>query len=181
MQAVAGGIPVFRPWYTVKQEELKADLLVRFFNEYRRASIHIGDTVVRAGSFSKDPDGKQVVRYYFTSIPDIASVPEIDIVSACSDYFRTLLCLILEAFTEFRYELDDRWYYTAGHFQKMGKTIEDAEQELGFPRGWTDICDPEHEAERWRSFRMTQTVGCQINDLFEHYLGKSLEGPDEDT
>ena|GEM_PF-1697607 len=60
----------------------------------------------------------------------------------------------------------------------MGKTIEDAEESLGFPRGWTDIGKDSSELQRWAALRYTQTIGCQLNDLFFRYLGRQIEGPD---
>ena len=61
------------------------------------------------------------------------------------------------------------------------KTADDADEELGFPRGWTDVGDIFPETERWRALRHTQTVGCQLNELFNTYLGKMVYGPDDEA
>lgn len=181
MQAVLKDIPKFETWYSAKQEQLKHDPLCRFFNAYRDASIHIGDTVVRGGAFRRDDDGNSVVTYYFAPIQDLDEVPDADVFLVCSTYFTMLLSVVFDAFRDFRYELDDRWYYTQEHFERLGKTIEDAEEELGFPRGWTAIDSIGSGCERWRVIRLTQTVGCQINHLFQQYLRQLIEGPDEST
>ncbi|MGR3319025.1 MAG: hypothetical protein ACUZ8O_11170 [Candidatus Anammoxibacter sp.] len=55
-------------------------------------------------------------------------------------------------------------------------TIEDAEEELGFPRGWTYIENLEGEEMRWKMLRRNQ-CGCSINHLFHKYLGKMFEQP----
>lgn len=104
-----------------------------------------------------------------------------DVLCACQTYFEMLLSIVFDAFEKFKYELDDRWYYTEEHFRELGKTIEDAEEELGFPRGWTKINKNEVTSDRWQILRYTQTVGCQINDLFDKYLNNTIKGPDEDN
>ena len=90
-----------------------------------------------------------------------------------------LLGLVYDAFAKFRYQLDDRWHYTEDHFRLMGKTFEDAIEELGFPREWVTAAAGLPESARWRTLRSTQTVGCQLNVLFDRYLGKTIIGPDD--
>ena len=104
-----------------------------------------------------------------------------DLYTACHTYFATILRIVLGAYRTFACNIDDRWYFTAGNFQRLGKSIEDAEQEFGFPRGWTDLNDVTALSKRWRALRATQAVGCEIDNLFERYLGEHFAGPDEDA
>ena len=181
MQAVLGDVPGFAEWYATRQATLKGDTVCQFFNQYRRVSTHIGDTVVRGGMSARNQSGEPVVKYFFMPVPDLPDVPEQDVLSICTDYFRVLLKLVYDIMMDFKYQLDDRWYFTKENFHGMGKTVEDAEKELGFPRGWTGIGDVFPECERWRVLRRTQTVGCQLNELFLRYLGNTIQGPDDDT
>jgi hypothetical protein len=167
MQALIGEVDGFREWYSDRQALLKKNHLAQFFNPYRVGSIHIGDTPVRAGSMETDDDGQRIMRYYFLPSPDIQEVPDEDVLSSCQSYFAALLDLVYEAFDKFRYQLDDRYYYTEENFNRMRKSIEDAEEELGFPKDWTSVGSTFPECERWRALRHTQTVGCQLNSLFE--------------
>jgi len=181
MQAVISEVPGFAKWYEGQQTKLKEDSISRFFNQYRTVSTHIGDTVVRGCAMGKDNSGRRVVKYFFMPVPDLPDVPVQDVLSICTHHFKTLLELVFNSLIVFRYQLDDRWYYTQENFDRLGKTIEDAEQELGFPRGWTDIGQAFSGPQRWAALRHTQTVGCQLNDLFLRYLGKQVEGPDSST
>ena len=178
MQAVIKEIHGFEPWYMRRVELLKEDRIARFFNDYRVASTHIGDTVVRGASSSRAADGTLTVLYSFIPISDLPSVPHGDVYSICKGHFTKILGIVFDAFTEFLWQLDDRWYYTAEHFVEMGKTVEDAVQELGFPAHWLGASRVPEE-EQWRLLRRTQTTGCQVNDLFQIYLGKTIRGPDE--
>lgn len=49
MQAVLSDISLFKQWYKQKQDRLKRDPLAIFFNSYRVASIHIGETLIQGG------------------------------------------------------------------------------------------------------------------------------------
>jgi len=179
MQAVISDVPGFAEWYKERQSALKDDPIYRFFNQYRRVSTHIGDTVVRGGTLEREDSDRRVTKYFFLPIPDLPEVPQQDVLSICTQHFTTLLDLVFNAILSFKYQLDDRWYFTTENFSRLGKTVEDAEEELGFPRGWTAIGGSFSETERWKALRHTQTVGCQLNDLFARYLGKTVQGPDD--
>jgi hypothetical protein len=179
MQAVINEVEGFKEWYAARVEGLKRDKLSLFFNAYRTASIHIGDTVVRGGSAFIDSEGKRRVQYFFLAIPDVPDVPKEDVVSACTAHFVSILGLVYAAFAAFPCQLDDRWHYTEAHFREMNKSIEAALQELGLPAEWFSVKPEIPEPEKWRILRRTKAVGCQLNDAFQHYLGKTIAGPDD--
>ena len=133
LQAVAGKIDGFAEWYAAQQNSLKQNKLARFFVEYRNVSSKIGDTVVRAGGSHRRSDGKQVIHHYFLPIHDLQQVPEEDVVTICKRHMKTLLQLVFDAMTEFKYELDDRWYFTEDNFQRMGKTFRGCSNGAWFP------------------------------------------------
>jgi len=179
MQAVINGVAGFKAWYAPRMQLLGKNPLAQFFSRYRNVSIHIGDTVVHGGTSFIDREGNRVTQYFFMPIPDIPNVPSEDVLSICKTHFTNLVSLVYDAFEKFRYKLDDRWYYTEDHFRQMGKSFDDAVEELGFPREWLAASSELPEPERWRVLRRTQTVGCQLNAIFESYLGKAIRGPDE--
>ena len=180
MQAVISEVPGFKEWYAGRIELLKKDRLSQFFNAYRVASIHIGDTVVGGGTSFTDDNGNRKTQYFFVAIPDISDVPAEDVLSICTIHFTNLLTLVYEAFARFRCQLDERWYYTEENFLRMSKSFEDAVAELGFPHEWAAATSQFTEAEKWRTLRSSQAVGCQLNDAFQFYLGKIISGPDDD-
>lgn len=179
IQAVVGKVDGFEEWYKERQERLKQDALAQFFKEYRNVSSKIGETCVRGGSFWKGPNSELNQLYYFGTIPDLDKVPITDVFEACLKYFKTLLQIVYEAFSDFKYELDDRWYFTAENFHRNRRNIDDALIEIGFPAGWLGSTDLISEKEQWLTLRKTQTVGCQINSQFSKYLGSTIVGPDE--
>ena len=180
LQAVAGKVNGFEAWYAPKQEMLRRDRLAHFFLKYRNVSSKIGDTVVRGGEMRRGSDGNMTALHYFGPIPDLPNVPSDDIVTVCRQYFTTLLELIFDAMTAFKYALDDRWYFTDENFRRMGKSFSDAVMECGFPEQWANISGGLDQRSQWQVLRKTQTVGCQINALFVEYLGRCILGPDDD-
>jgi hypothetical protein len=82
------------------------------------------------------------VTSWFQPTAEVPDVPENDVVTAGTEYFRMLLSMVFDCNLLFGPVIDARQRYTAEHFASIGRTIEDAEEECGLPRGWTDIGDP---------------------------------------
>lgn len=179
LQSVCSAIPGFAQWYSQQRAAMRADSLMRFFHDYRTSSVHMGDSPTRAGSSRRDSNGRLCFLYYFLPIQDIPSPPATDVASACREYFCRTLRVVLECYRQFPHHLDDRWHFTPEHFQSLGLTVEDAEEAMGFPRGWTSVgeASPEQILERWRLLIRHNCVGCQIGGLFHEYLGETFDGP----
>lgn len=174
IQAVCKEIPGFEPWYAEEQSKMKTDSLCRFFNNYRTMNIHVGQTTVSAFEFSKGE-----FRMFFTASPDLPNVPDMDVVSCCNSHFRNVLHLVFGLYTKFPFDLDERWHFTKPHFDSRGLSVEDAEEALGYPRGWTQINGSEAELEeRWRLLRYAETSGPEIQEIFQKHLNQVVEGPD---
>jgi hypothetical protein len=149
LQAVLKGMEGFDVWYKQKQAELKEDKLARFFHDFRTANQHLGDNPARAGS-----GGPGVgPLHWFMPTADISNVPEEDVFTSCKQYFVRVLNVIFECYLQFGPHINGKQRYTEEYFSSIGKTIEDAEEELGFPRGWTDIGDPDSIPYRWQLLR----------------------------
>jgi hypothetical protein len=172
MQASLKGHSKFEHWYKKRQEALRNDPLAKFFHDFRTVTQHIGVNVVGGGSHGKD-----ATFYYFVPCPDLPIVPEQDVISACESYFVSILQLVYDCYVELGPVVDGQQYFTQENFAALGKTIEDAEEELGFPRGWTDISRPDIEPYRWQTLRY-QADGCLIEEQFERWLNKCLPRPE---
>lgn len=173
MQASLKGVPEFDVWYSHKQTELKKDSLSRFFHEFRRVSQHVGHNLVKGGIYKN-----KTATYHFGPVPEIKSVPESDVATACTQYFTTLLNLVYECYVAFNTRINGQWFYTREHFASMGKSVEDAEESLGYPRGWTKVPDFGEDV-RWYHLRR-QADGCNLQSQFERWLGKRVPHPDQE-
>jgi len=173
MQSSLAGISEFDAWYAVKQVELRKNPLAKFFHEFRRVSQHIGENVVVGGSFQS---GKAL--FHFGSVPELTSVPTIDVASACTEYFKLILELVYECYIAFNPLINGQWRFTRQHFESIGKTIEDAEEELGLPRGWGQVPGFDDDT-RWLYLRR-EADGCNIQNQFELWLNKRVPHPDDE-
>lgn len=173
MQSSQKGIPDFDAWYAKKQEQMRSDPLARFFNSFRRISQHIGDNAVIGGSSS---EGNAL--FYFGLLPDLKEVPAIDVASACTAYFRSTLEMVYECYLRFATRINGQWYFTQDNFASLGKTIEDAEEELGLQRGWTQVSGYDDKT-RWFYLRK-QANGCNIQQEFVTWLGRRVPYPDDE-
>jgi len=168
MQASLKNNAKFEPWYEARQKKLRDDPLTRFFHDFRTVTQHIGANVVGGGAHGKDG-----TFYYFVPCPDLPKVPDQDVLSACQEYFVSVLNLVYDCYIELGTIVDGQQYFTEANFAELGKTVEDAEEELGLPRKWTDIGRPELEPYRWELLRR-QADSCIIDQQFEEWLGKRL-------
>lgn len=175
LQAVCQEITGFESWYGDEQRRIKADKLCAFFNNYRTASVHVGCTPVLAGAGSRGES-----HYFFMPTHDIPEVPEADVLTACRNYFTSIVGLVFRLYARFPTDLDDRWHYTKEHYDSKGLAIEDASESLGFPRTWATLDGSEVDLlHKWRTLRSTSTVGPQIQEIFHKYLNQVVEGPDD--
>jgi len=172
LQSVLGETPRFKDWYAHRQTALREDPISRFFHAFRNVSQHVGENPVNSGL---SRPGRPPAYFFMTSL-DLKSVPEQDVETTCRYYFTTLLGMIYDCYSTFGPVIDPQLYFTEEHFNSQGKSIEDAEEELGFPRGWTDIGDPDALAHRWHLLRRG-VGGCEIESLFDKYLDKSRPTP----
>jgi hypothetical protein len=171
MQGSLKGNAPFDNWYAQKQAEMRGDALAKFFHDFRTVTQHLGVNVVGAGTLRNG-----VSKAYFVACPDLQMVPELDVLDACETYFRSVLSLVFECYEVMGPTIHGQWYFTEKHFASRGLHVEDAEEELGLPRGWTDIRRPDLVAYRWELLRR-QADGCLIEDTFLRWLGKALPKP----
>lgn len=177
-------IPGFKEWYEKAQEKLKADSLAPYFVEIRNNLQKKGINPLNnvpiehlRQHLSRQLKGQGcshvlVLPYFESRQPTILT----DAVEASTTYFKLLVSLIFDVYLEFRTAVDPRWYYTEENFQAASRTFEDAIGELGFPPAWASATPP--GLDGWRALRALQSP-CQLNRIFDRYLGKTIADPDD--
>lgn len=186
MQASLHTVAGFDEWYKGVQQMLKADLLAPYFVEIRNDVIHKGinplnQVTVEHLQEHLSMQFRQRDRSHVLLVPSLGESDATvlaDADTACSSYLKSLVAVVFECYSRFRTVVDPQWYFTEENFVVMGRTLRDAVVELGFPAEWAD-CAPDGQAA-WRVLRRQQPP-CAINDLFDHYLGKTILSPDQPT
>ena len=177
LQAAMKGIPDFKNWYEQHQNILKQNDLAKYFVEVRNLSQKVGYYPLSSGRIFRDEENQIQVQYFFDYFLDEkidGLIPKDDVITACKKYFVLLLELISDCFKTFGYIIDPVEYFvyiiTAG-----GKSFDDIEEELGFPRKWTDIEGILYE-ERVKMLRHHFEKDVTIDYVFEKYLGTNRFG-----
>lgn len=173
LQSVMSGVEGFQKWYEKKQTDLKSDPVAKFFHKVRTESQHIGINPVNRGTYLKGTDGKIVSKYYFSYGTRNANneIPETDVVTTCRIYLVQLVKIIRDCYIDFGTQIDPLQYYTLENIRRLGLSIEDVEESIGLPRGWTKI-DDGHEEDRMRLIR-NSVPGSQIGWVFEKYIDET--------
>ncbi|MDR0754150.1 MAG: hypothetical protein LBF04_02055 [Prevotellaceae bacterium] len=172
LQSSISDIEEFKEWYEERQSELKNNDLARYFVEVRNLSQHVGYYPISSVLYTK---GKVV--YYFDHFLEDEiknSIPKEDVFTACKKYFVLLLKMIQDCFRKFGHIIDPVQYFVY-NITEAGKPLEDIEEELGFPRGWTKIKGIPEE-ERIRMLRREFEKDVTIDYVFEKYLGTDRFG-----
>lgn len=171
LQAVMKDIQGFQEWYKIEQSKLKQDELARFFHSARNESQHIGLNLLGSAAFFKHDD-KLFTRYHFIDWleDNSSSIPSTDVVTSCNVYLKQLVNLIFDCYSTFGNNIDPDKYYTVENLTNLGLTIEDIEEQLGFPRGWTYV-ENSNVSQRLNALRRS-IPGTEIDIMFLKYLDK---------
>lgn len=171
MQKAMSGVHKFDIWYETKRAALSTDPIARFFHGVRIDLHHKGMTVLNGGSLRSDAEGNRIVRFRLTrGSSDCREFPEKDAQAACKKYFVSLTSLVYDCYAEFGRIIDPDGYYTFSALRKAGKSIEDYEEELGLPRGWTDVGEG-RMSDRLKMLR-SSVPDTEIDWIFRKYLGR---------
>jgi len=170
LQAVMSDIESFAEWYRAKQDMLRDDKVAKFFHKARTESQHIGLNPLN-GDIRSFIESRGKSKQYFFSVNGMEPIPDApdgDAVAACRAYLISLIELIFECYEQFGPVIDPDRYYTLQNLERLGLSIEDVEESLGLPHGWTKIGEG-YDEERIKLLRRS-VPGAQIGWLFDKYL-----------
>jgi hypothetical protein len=136
VQGAITGADGFDAWYGGWQKRLRDDPLARFFHECRTDSQHLGICPIVGGTYV---EGRQLLFFGQHDPNRRTPVPDEDVATCCRVYLTTLCELVNDCFRVFGLLIDPNQVYTLEGLAAKGWTIEDVEEELGLPRGYTDI------------------------------------------
>lgn len=102
-----------------------------------------------------------------------AEMQMVDAYTQGRSYMLLLSEIIYDCFQRFGPIIDPEQHYTLDNIGNLGQTIEDVEENAGFPRGYTDADIPVEE--RIRLIRNSQP-GTEIDYIFLKYLNKDRFG-----
>lgn len=130
LQKCLGGLAHFDGWYEDRQQELKLHPTATYFKTIRDQVIHEGLNPLER--HVRGVGGIVGSNFYL-----VESAPEQDVVVAGTSYMAILVRIAGEAYQRFWTSVDLPVTFTPEDLAARGQTIEDIEEEFGFPRGWS--------------------------------------------
>jgi len=168
LQAVMNKYPDFPEWYLLRQEKLKKNDLARFFVDLRNHVIKVGTVpVYQSGAW--DRSGQVLSDAEFVPIPEITEVPAGSVVVLAEQYLIDILDVLKECYEDYGTYVDPRKLFTKEGLAELNWSIEDLEEALGFPRGWTKI---EFEREDLEAARIDALSRYGGDEDMEQYFAK---------
>lgn len=169
------GTPNFSEWYEEWQDKLKGNKLARFFQECRTDSQHIGFNQIMSG---KIQDGQMLLFFGEAEHGRHKYIPEDDVLTACKKHMKTMCEIIDSAYETFGLEIDPDQLYTPEGIQEKSLSIEDIEESLGLPRGWTKIPWDGDDLDLVRLKLLRQNIpGSQVKPILKKHLMRELTYP----
>jgi hypothetical protein len=128
--------PDFEAWLEPRRRDLtEEDPVCGYVLKRRSESIHEGETRIRSGSVQANPEGGDVWTHFFSSgfSAEPISVP---VLEACRHTLDRVCDLVSSARLAFP-ETTLASFPDAQSLVRDGLTVEDIEDRVGLPRGWT--------------------------------------------
>jgi hypothetical protein len=168
LQAVMTRYPGFDSWYVSHQEKLKANGLAKYFVNLRNYTQKVGETPISHTGTIRD--GKINHVSYFVDIDDLKGAPSGEVTKLAEEYFVEVLKVVEKCYRDFWVYADPRAIFTEEGLALLGWVIEDIEEAVGLPRGYTDI--PYHGEDK--SFQRLRLLAREFqgDEMMEEYFVK---------
>ena len=137
LQAVMSKYPDFDSWYAREQEGLRSNDLAKYFVNLRNYLQKVGEIPVEHTGTMRNGEVKHLS--YFVDIDGLEKAPAGEVTRLAEEYFIEVLKVIERCYRDFWVYVDPRAIFTEKGLAALGWTIEDIEESVGLPRGWTDI------------------------------------------
>ena len=179
-QASLRDVPGFAEWYAAQQRRLRETPSARFLLEVRNETQKIGHTPLNVGQSERRPDGTIQLSYFFSGgfDGDPGLIPEHDVESVCREHLRLLIDIVYQCYETFDV-MSPLSFYSVPNFEARKFTLEDMEEALGVPRGWTNVEGASFE-DRLRRLRR-QFPDTAIDRLFLRYSGYARSSASEEA
>ncbi|WOK07810.1 hypothetical protein RT717_04115 [Imperialibacter roseus] len=139
LQFVMKKYPGFEPWYTSRQEKLRKSELAKSFVEFRNHAQKTGlIPIMKERSFFEGVFYESD-QFYVPTNSEIKKVPSGHVIELSKQCLTEVLSVVGECYRDFDVYIDPRVLFTERGITALNWTVEDIEEMVGFPRGYTDI------------------------------------------
>jgi len=139
LQYVMTKYPGFDAWYKSRQEKLRSSKLARAFVEFRNQAQKTGIIPIAPERSLFEGIFYETTQFYIPTNSELKEVPDGNVVDLSEKCLIEVLSVVGECYTDFDIYIDHRVLFTERALEKFNWTIEDLEEFVGIPKGYTDI------------------------------------------
>ncbi len=139
LQFVMTKYPGFNEWYKIRQDKLRNSKLAKAFVVFRNHAQKTGIIPIATPNSIFEGIFYDDTKFYVPSNSEIKEVPDGNVVELSEKCLIEILDIVNECYKDFDVYIDPRTFFTQRALDKLNWTVEDVEECVGFPRGYTDI------------------------------------------
>jgi len=174
LQYVMRSYPDFDNWYKDKQDRLRKSDLAKAFVEFRNQAQKTGIIpIIKKGSLF-DGIFYEDTEFYVPTDSEIKEVPTGNVVQLSEKCLIEVLSVVGDCYKDFDVYIDPRILFSKRALGLLNWSIEDLEESLGFPKGYTDM---DFEDENLDNFEIRLSLLKRYggDETLQVYLDKYLE------
>jgi hypothetical protein len=174
-----GRAPGFRAWWKAALEEFEGEEAAGFFVNLRNYSLHQGRIGVVGGAVGTADGFCWTYRFAATQEPVPESLWGRDVTECCLEHVGKLAGLVLRcAETYPNYSCPRNALSSLSELSSMGLELDDLDELIGLPRGWTDV--PNTEAEDRLAYLAGRFDGVDFDEIRRIANYRPPENPSRD-
>lgn len=142
LQKEMAAVPGFGNWWDGQRKQLANDSAANFFLKLRNFSQKEGRVSVVGSASASGRRRRWSYRFAGNAAPVPTTLLHRDVADCCCEHVAKLARIVLACSDAFPYYTCPRRALTPEGVAVLRLSLQDVEESLGFPRGWTEIGDP---------------------------------------
>lgn len=142
LQKEMASVPGFPAWWATKRKQLADDAAAAFFQSLRNFSQKEGRVSLVGTKSIPGPRGRWTYRFAGNQKRVPPTLLHRDVADCCREHVSKLARIVLDCTEAFPYHSCPRQAVTVNGIAALKLSIEDIEETIGLPRGWTATGDP---------------------------------------
>jgi len=139
LQFVMRKYPNFDEWYKIRQERLKKSDLAKSFVEFRNHAQKTGIIPIAKERSFFEGIFYNSDQFYVPTNSEIKKVPNGNVIELSEKCLIEVLEVVAECYKDFDVYINPNILFTEKALKKLNWTVEDVEEFVGIPKGYTDI------------------------------------------
>jgi hypothetical protein len=174
LQYVMTKYPDFDEWYKTRQDKLRNSKLAKAFVEFRNQAQKTGIIPIAPERRLFEGIFYETTQFYIPTNSQIKEVPDGSVIELSEKCLIEVLTIVAECYNDFDIYIDPRVLFTERAIEKLNWTVEDIEEFVGFPKGYTDIDFGDKEFTN-KQIRLTMLRQHGGDETLQVYLDKYLK------